>query len=480
MNQQGFYRGALVPGSIKNGFSRPRTAIEINGGSRQLRRDNRKMRGLRAHASDWRPVLTGLAPRPPNLLVLGASGHVAQAFLMRLQLMREDFGSLVLMDPSGRVLSNPFLDHERLNYRYIKSRFSFPGDAPEYQRLLARHRIDIVLDVTDMNTLPILEATDEAGVSYVNTALNDSGRCVAGVVSMLHPTRQERRKAPHIISSGMNPGIVNIWVWDGFQHYGAPSEITHFEYDTSMPLAGWSPMITWSRKEFLAESVWDPTGLVEDGEPRKFSGNSLEFREDMRSIMEPVMHLERYPRGLLVLHEENVKLGQKLGASSKYLYAIHPRTMDYLEQIWRGSGRVEIGDLELGDNTSVPLIGSDTIGVCLEYPERRVYYLHSLANEDVKGTSATCAQVAVGIEAALAALMSDPLLPRLYFASDLYDTVYTDVVFNSLRVEHFEFERRVAPDGKIEWRTPEPASKAMRSGKEACYEYYAHEQHASL
>jgi hypothetical protein len=68
--------------------------------------------------------------------------------------------------------------------------------------------------------------------------------------------------------------------------------------------------------------------------------------------------------------------------------------MEHLDRLWRERGRVEINDLELGDNTFVPLTGSDTIGVCLDYPDKRVYYLHSLANSAVTGTNATCAQVA--------------------------------------------------------------------------------------
>ena len=42
--------------------------------------------------------------RPPNLLVLGASGHVAQTFLRRLGGRRAQFGRLVLLDRSEHVL----------------------------------------------------------------------------------------------------------------------------------------------------------------------------------------------------------------------------------------------------------------------------------------------------------------------------------------------------------------------------------------
>ena len=379
---------------------------------------------------------------PPNLLVLGGSGHVAQAFLRRLGGRRPQFGRLILLDRSDHVVRNRFLEHGRLRYQFIKHWLRWPDDGDYYQDLLRRHEIDIVLDLTDMDSLPVLTATDAAGVSYINTALNDANRRVPEMVATVHPTREEPRRAPHILSSGMNPGVVNIWVWHGVRRYGVPREIVHFEFDTSMAVDGWRPLITWSRREFLTETVWEPTGLVVNGKLKMLRTNALGHREGLRPIMEPVVPLASYPRGFLVLHEENVKLGHTLGVTSKYLYAIDPRTMAYLVRLWRDKGQVRISDLEVGDNTTIPLGGSDTIGVCLEYPDQRVYYLNSLANSAVIGTNATCTQVAVGVYAALITLLHEDLAPRVYFATDLYDTIYPQVLFSNLRVEHSVFGRR--------------------------------------
>jgi hypothetical protein len=71
-----------------------------------------------------------------------------------------------------------------------------------------------------------------------------------------------------------------------------------------------------------------------------------------------------------------------------------------------------------------------------------VYYLHNLANSAVVGTNATCTQVAVGVYAALITLLHEQLAPRIYFATDLYDTIYPHVLFSNLRVEHFVFVKR--------------------------------------
>ena len=384
----------------------------------------------------------GRQPHGPNLLILGASGNVARAFLRRLGGRRAHFGRLLLLDKSDRVLDDRNLEHRRLDYRFVRHRLRFPQGNTYYRQLLRRYQIDVVVDLTDADTLPVFKATDAAGVSYVCTSLNDDRRDAVELVNAVHPTHKRRCKAPHILCSGMNPGVVNAWVHHGVRAFGVPREIVHFEYDTSMAADRWRPLITWSRKEFLTEAVWERTGAVVDGVPKLKPTNALHHREDLEPIMKPVVSLPSYPRGFLVLHEENLTIGRTLGTSSKFIYAVHPKTMAYITRRWRHRGKVPISDLEIGDNTSIPLKGTDTVGVYLEYPRRRVYYLHSMANRDVVGTSATCSQVAVGIFAALCTLLHERLRPRIYFVGDLYDTLYTHVLFCNMRVEQFVFTKR--------------------------------------
>jgi len=382
-----------------------------------------------------------IAPKP-NLLILGASGNVARAFLRRLGGRRVHFGRLVLLDKSKQVLSDPVLEHHRLAYQFLHRRLRLPADQVAYRRLLREKQIHLVLDLSDMNTLPVFTATDEMGVSYLNTSLNDDQRGSAEITAVLHPTRERPRRAAHILCSGMNPGVVNIWVRDGVYRHGIPREIVHFEYDTSMATDGWRPLVTWSRREFLTESVWEPTGCVQDGKPVLFATNALQNRENMRDILRPVLPQRFYPRGMLVSHEENLTLGQTLGVSSKFIYAIHPKTMAYLCRKFRRYGTVKESDLAIGDNTTIPLGGADSIGVYLEYPQHRVYYLHTTENHTVIGTNATCAQVAVGVYSALFTLLRNRLPPRIYFPEDLYETLYPHIVFCNMRVEYFVFERR--------------------------------------
>jgi hypothetical protein len=69
-----------------------------------------------------------VAQPPPNLLILGASGHVAQAFLRRLGGRRAQFGQLMLLDKSEHVLKDRFLEHGRLRYQFVRHRLRWPDD----------------------------------------------------------------------------------------------------------------------------------------------------------------------------------------------------------------------------------------------------------------------------------------------------------------------------------------------------------------
>jgi saccharopine dehydrogenase-like NADP-dependent oxidoreductase len=252
------------------------------------------------------------------LLILGASGNVARAFLRRLGGRRTHFGKLVLLDKTDHVRHDHYLEHRRRHYRFVRHRLQSPHARAYYRQLLRRHQIDIVLDLTDADTLPILKATDAAGVSYVCTSLNDTKQDAVELVDAVHPAYQRRSKAPHILCSGMNPGVVNAWVQHAVRGFGVPREIVHFEYDTSMAADRWRPVITWSPKEFLTEAVWERTGAVVDGVPLLKPTNALHHRIDLGPIMKPVMALPSYPRGFLILHEENLTIGRALRTSSKF------------------------------------------------------------------------------------------------------------------------------------------------------------------
>jgi len=377
----------------------------------------------------------------PNLLVLGASGGVARAFLLLLAEKRHLLNALILLDKKEDCLSSPVLDHKKLDYIFIKKEILFSSDDSSYHDILSKYQVSAVLDLTDLDTLPILESTNRAGVAYLNTAMNGVGVTTDKLITSITERRGEIAGASHILCAGMNPGNVNIWVQNGIRKFGDPEKIIHFEFDTSMTSGEWRPLVTWSRAKFLAEAVYDPGGVaLGRGRFKKILPNAIENLVDMEPMLSPILKLESYPSGLPILHEENITIANRHDLPSEFIYSIHLKTMEFLQKTYREKGTIVPDDLILADNASMPLEGQDLIGVVLSYPDKDVYYYNALENKSVRGTNATYHQVAVGVMAALLTWL-DGLEAGVYFTGELYDTIYTKYLFNNLKIEEKIFTK---------------------------------------
>ncbi|HJV32553.1 MAG TPA: hypothetical protein VJ694_00850 [Patescibacteria group bacterium] len=384
----------------------------------------------------------------PNLMILGASGGVSTTFLHHLPDYRRLFGKLLLVDPHARLRKNPFIEHALLDYKLIPVRVDAARRRADYLRLLKRHRVDIVLDLTDGDTIPLLEATDAAGVSFLTTGLNADGKNIPESVDEVYRLKRKLIRAPHIVCAGMNPGCVNAWTRYGVGRHGKPEAITHFEYDTSQMAQRWRPMVTWSIKQFLEEAVRDDSGVVLGRyKVRIKKPNALVNRLDMRPILSPIMRLPSYPEGFQMFHEECSSLSNLYDIPSRFIYAIHPRTMRRMVDLYNRKGRVDERDLTVGDNVEDVLEGSDTIGVRLDYPDKAVYYVNSFPNSNVIGANATYTQVIIGVYAALFTFLEGKVRPGVHFPEDLARTCFTDFVFDNLRVREMVFRKRA---GRLE------------------------------
>ena len=378
----------------------------------------------------------------PNLLVVGASGGVANAFLHYLSDYRSLFNQVILLDKNKRILTDRFIENRALDYVFVHEKINLPKSEKQYVNILKKYNINIVLDITDMPSIAVIEATNLAGISYVNTGLNDDKKTAPELFTEIISKKSSLKAAPHILSTGMNPGVVNMWVRYAIEKFGFPKEIINFEYDTSRPLGKWHPMITWSIHEFLLESVKDSTGVVlGKNRVKKLLPNALQHRINMKNILQPILKLNKYPEGLTVIHDENLSISAKYNIPSKFIYAIDQQTLQTLVKIYKNKGTVTKKDLKLADNTNKILDGADNIGVILDYPDKKIYYLNSVPNIAVIGTNATYLQVAIGIFAALFTLLHDDLKPGIYFVEDLYDTYYKYVMFDNIRIQEFVFKK---------------------------------------
>jgi len=385
--------------------------------------------------------------KKPNLLILGASGGLAQVFLQYLVHHRDFFGKLILLSGKNRIKNNKHLEHKKLDYIYVEKRID-PYNEKEYHDILRKYNIDIVLDLTVVDSIPLLEATNNFGASYVNTSLNADNKAVAELVFDIYPRKEKLNNAVHILCAGMNPGIVNMWVRYGISKFGIPKEIIHFEYDTSKiqtPFKSGKLTITWSPHEFLVENVRDPSGIALGRKKIKpIRPNAISQLQDMKPILSPIIKLNKYPKGFVVLHEENLTLSYKYNIPSKFIYSIHEEVMDSMIKTYKKWGKISEDDFTVIKNTEVPLKGADSIGVILNYGNKKVYYFNSINNTSLIRTNATYFQVVIGIFAALFTILfnKNKLKNGVYFTEDLFNTNYKDYVFDNMRVQKFVFKNK--------------------------------------
>jgi len=173
----------------------------------------------------------------------------------------------------------------------------------------------------------------------------------------------------------------------------------------------------------------------------------------MRKILSPILVLKEYPEGFIVPHEEIVTLAQKYDVPARFVYAINIGTMRTLIESYKKWNRLFLSDLLHDDNTGHALDGADSIGVLLDYPDRKVYYFNAIANVSVRGTNATYTQVVTGIIAALLTLVHDNLERGVHFVEDLQDSYFESYIFDRMRVQEFVFEKE---DGRLRMSSYDP------------------------
>jgi saccharopine dehydrogenase-like NADP-dependent oxidoreductase len=373
----------------------------------------------------------------PNILIIGASGGVAGAFLRKVVARRNEFNRLVLVDRTDYLLANNFIPHRALDYEFVHTTVDVEKERSAYVDLLHTSDAHVVIDLSINESRRMLDVTDSAGASYINTGImNGHDEKFLDVVLDLYQRKESRWHAPHILCAGMNPGIVNLWVRQEVERSGVPRRVVHFEYDTGQPVHGWIPINTWSLETLLDEIVSDPAGYMEGKDkPVVLYPNPIKNRIGMKDVLSPIMELDEYPRGFLLLHEENITIAQRYDVPSQFRFSIHMKTMDYLEQLFDREGAIPIESMKLGDNRAIPLKGSVTVGVLFEYDDYRKYIFNMASHGEFAGSSGSCWQVAAGLHAALFTLLNDHLDKRVYFTEDLFETSFGGLVERNLPIQ---------------------------------------------
>lgn len=380
-----------------------------------------------------------------NLLLLGASGTVAHSVLTYLKQHRHLIGNLILLDQK-EFKADYAVSLGLLEASFVKLKLE-PKHREKFLTLLEKEKIDLVLDLTDAPTEWVSGMVFEYGkASYLCAAF-----CTASFAPLaetlnewLDKQKSKKLKKAHILFTGMNPGNVNVWAAMGVKKFGKPLQITEFEYDTSRFMKHHKEkMVTWCVPEFLVELVTDPAQIVlGDHKIKSMFPNGLYHTEELKPLLSPILKLEKYPQGSVVMHEECVTLGNRWNIPCRFVYSVNQETMAYIKKTYEAKGKVENSDLVLADNLKDSLLGSDNIGLRLDYKDQAVYYFNSVANQDLKECSGTNFQVTVGVFAALFTLLNDELKQGgLYFTEDLLESSFPKFLTDHLTIQEFVFEK---------------------------------------
>jgi hypothetical protein len=390
-------------------------------------------------------------------MVIGCEGGVGRGVLTYLKRHAARFGTITLVDMKD-FHDDRFVSLGELGARFVKLEVN-EETKNEYAKLLEETQAGIVLDVSDASTDVAAGVVFDQGVaSYVCTAYCDESEGPLSEIAgpWLAKASSRKHHKPHILFSGMNPGIVNVLAAMGIEKFGKPRGITEFEYDTSQTLRDPVPNgVTWSLEQFIDEAVKEPAQVVLGrNRARTFYPNGIEHPEDMEPILGPLLDLSEYPHGWTIMHEECLTLAHKYDIPCRFIYSVNRRTRDFIEHQYREEGTLEESDLDLMNNVKRPLVGSDLVGIRLDYADRVVFYFNRKHNVNLKGSSATIYQVAVGVHAALFTLLLDRLSPGVKFTEDLVDGFFPTFVTDNLMIEEHVFARD--EDGRLHLESTDP------------------------
>lgn len=377
----------------------------------------------------------------PSILILGASGGVGHAVLQMLSDHRSLFFNVVLLDRHAKVIHSPYIKHKDLGYDFFHTEFGKSTIKSVLERAVSEYGVSIVLDLTDYDTLPILAAADSLGLKYMNCSLNSEGGTMVNFVDDMKSFSGRFTNNTHVLSLGMNPGIANHLIIKGVLEHGAPKEFVEIEYDSGMPRTdSGKPFITWSKKQFLNEAVWGNAGLcVSGGVYRELEKKAIETLVDTKEYLEPIKKLDKYPLGMTVSHDEVIAMARLLEIPGKFVYAIHPISLERMLKLVESKKDIEERDIVFEENTSIPLDGSDCVGVWLKYPIKDVCYYLDVKHSSVKGTNATLFMVAVGVIAGLIDFIENPLKENgVYSVLDLNNENFLKIVSRYMEILKYE------------------------------------------
>ncbi|MDQ0860610.1 S-adenosylmethionine decarboxylase related protein [Bacillus sp. V2I10] len=375
------------------------------------------------------------------ITLLGSAGGVARSVLSIFNKSVND-----LNDPIHPFLKNAVLhliDHQQKEFDYYHTFF------PNLKDLLVLHEFDlkdtaqftdhliqtktrIVVDVSWADTAEMLKCCDLEGVSYINTALentmideNEDEFAGFPLIERLRRFEEDKQSITNtkaIIGSGMNPGVVQWMALELMKIRPDQTPLACYivEHDSSFFKNKQNAekdtiYTTWSPECFLDEAISSYPMFMKNKAP-------LFLYENVYDLEFQVTLGKKQFNGCLMPHEEVYTLCRMYDMEGGFFYKINDHTTDLIRSNLYRSNDLWNFEMKVLDPLEGELEGEDLVGVLLVYENEELYMYNVLDNESVFAefqTNATYFQVACGIYAGLSVLLKDQLANGVYYVDEL-------------------------------------------------------------
>ncbi|XID96192.1 saccharopine dehydrogenase NADP-binding domain-containing protein [Paenibacillaceae bacterium WGS1546] len=372
--------------------------------------------------------------------LLGSSGGLANAVLALLDAAAADptdplhadltAGEIHLIDKNQATIERYADRFPHLSSRIRLHQFDL-RDIEAFKRHLDDTGTKLVIDVSWADTLSMLECCNELGVSYLNTALEnaevDADPTLYGFPLTERYERFEKRRTEFgnlqaVVCSGMNPGVVQWMAWELTRGDPGRDPLACYivERDTSFfaDPALFRPKTvyaSWSIECFLDEAILSYPMFVRDRLPHY-------FREEVYDAEYKITLGDVQFYGCLMPHEEVLTLGTLKDWETGFVYRVSERMtrvirdhLDNVDELWEW-------EQTLLDPSVGEIDGEDLVGVLLVYENEEKYMYNVLSSREiypVYRTNATYFQVACGVYAAAACLLSGDVPRGVHYVDEL-------------------------------------------------------------
>ncbi|MFC7372606.1 S-adenosylmethionine decarboxylase related protein [Fictibacillus iocasae] len=375
-----------------------------------------------------------------QLTILGSGGGVAKAILSILNQAVQDGN-----DPLHHTLQQStfhLIDMKQKDTTYYERRFPHLTnqiklyefnlqDIEAFKHHLKTTQTSIVVDVSWADTIQMLTCCNEFGVSYINSALENTavdddptlyGFPLSERFKRFEEVKQNFTNTKAIIGSGMNPGVVQWMAHELLQKHkkDKPKACYIVEHDTSFfaddRLVKKDTIYTsWSVECFLDEAILSYPMYVANQVP-------LYLYEDVYRTEYSVTLGDVSFKGCLMPHEEVLSLGKLYDMEFGFIYRVNEHTTNLIRDNLHRVDELWDWEHQLIDPDIGPVHGEDLVGVLLVFEDREEYVYNVMNTKEIYHryqTNATYFQVACGLYGGLASLLLDPVPNGAHYVDEL-------------------------------------------------------------